>query len=135
MIGFSDSDYADHVNDKKSTFGYIFMMAEGAFSWKSVNKKLRASSTMEAEYVTYYETIFLSIWLRNFISALEVVHSISKPLKLFHDNSATVYFSRNTKSTSRSKHIDVNLYFFKEKVIKSSFQLSTCLQLVCWQTH
>ena len=37
VIGFSDSDYAGHVDDKKSTSGYIFMMAEGAFSWKSVN--------------------------------------------------------------------------------------------------
>ena len=32
VIGFSDSDYEGHVNDKKSTFGYIFMMAKGAFS-------------------------------------------------------------------------------------------------------
>ena len=29
VIGFSDSDYAGYVDDKKSTFGYIFMMAEG----------------------------------------------------------------------------------------------------------
>ena len=27
VVGFSDSDYADCVDDKKSTSGYIFMMA------------------------------------------------------------------------------------------------------------
>ena len=90
---------------------------------------------MEVEYVAYYEAICHSIWLRNFIPTLEVVHSISRPLKLFHDNSAIVYFSRNTRSTSRSKHIDVNLYFVEEKVTESSSQLSTCLQLAYWQTH
>ena len=36
VVGFSDSNYAGYVVDKKSTSGYIFMMAKGAVSWKSV---------------------------------------------------------------------------------------------------
>ena len=35
-VGFSDSDYLGCMDDKKSTSGYIFMMAVGAVSWKSV---------------------------------------------------------------------------------------------------
>ena len=31
VVGCSDSDYAGYVDDKKSTSGYIFMMA----AWKS----------------------------------------------------------------------------------------------------
>ena len=119
VAGFSDSDYADCVDDKKSTFGYIFMMAEGAVVWKSVKQALTASSTIEAEFVACYEATCYVIWLQNFISALEVVYSISRPLKLFCDNSAAVSFSRNIRSTSRSKHIDVKLFFIKEKVANS----------------
>ena len=37
VVGFSDSDDACCVDDKKSTSCYIFMMDEGAVSWKSVN--------------------------------------------------------------------------------------------------
>ena len=48
-----------------------------------------------------------------------VVDSISRPLKLFYDNSTVVAFSKNTKSTSRSKHINVKFYFVKEKVTES----------------
>ena len=51
MVGFSDFDYAGYVDDKKSTSGYIFMMAEGAVSWKSVKQTFTTSSTMEVEYV------------------------------------------------------------------------------------
>ena len=29
VFGFSDFDYAAYVDDKKSTFGYIFMIVEG----------------------------------------------------------------------------------------------------------
>ena len=58
-----------------------------------------------------YEATCHVIWLWNFISTLEVVHSISRPLKLFCDNFAAVSLSRNTRSTSRSKHIDVKFLF------------------------
>ena len=93
-------------------------MAGGVVSWKSVKQTLKTSSTMEAEYVTCYKACCHVIWMRNFISALGVVDSISRPLKLFCDNSAVVVFSKNTRSTSRSKHIDVKFYFVKEKVTK-----------------
>ena len=74
---------------------------------------------MKAEYVTCYEACCHAMWMRNFISALGVVDSISRPLKLFCDNSIVVAFSKNTRSISRSKHIDVKFYFVKEKVAKS----------------
>ncbi|RVW34940.1 Retrovirus-related Pol polyprotein from transposon TNT 1-94 [Vitis vinifera] len=86
VVGFCDADFAGCIDDKKSTTCYIFMMAGGAVSWKSVKQTLTASSTMEAEYVACYET---------------------------------VAFSKNTRSISRSKHIDVKFYFVKEKVAES----------------
>ena len=104
MVGFSDSNYAGCVDDKKSTSGYIFMMVEGVVSWKSVKQTLTVSSTMEAEYVACYEATCHVIWLWNFVSTLEVVHSISRTLKLFYNNSTVVSFSRNTRSTSSSKY-------------------------------
>ena len=119
VVGFSDSDYEGCIDDKKSTSSYIFMIAEGAILRKSVKQTLTTSSTMESEYVVRYEATCHVIWLRNFISALEVVHSIYRPLKLFCDNSAVVSFSRNTRSTSGSKHIDVKFFFLKEKVAES----------------
>ena len=35
VIGYSDSDYADCIDTRKSTFGYLFLLAGGAISWKS----------------------------------------------------------------------------------------------------
>ena len=48
VVGFSDSDYTNYVDDKKYTSGYIFMMTEGDASWKSVKQTLIVSSTIEA---------------------------------------------------------------------------------------
>ena len=142
MDGFSDFDYAGCMNDKKSTSGYIFMMAEGAVLWKSVKYTLIVSSTMEAEYVARYEATCHAIWLPNFISAFEIVHSIYRPLKLLYDNSVAVSFSRNNRSTSRSKHIDVkkvaeSLISFEHTSTTSMFAdpLTKSLPICVFQEH
>ena len=67
IVGFSDVYYAGCVDDKKSTSSYIYMMAGGAVSWKSVKQTLTSSSTMEAEYMACYEATCQAIWLQNFI--------------------------------------------------------------------
>ena len=94
IIGYSDSDYADYKDTRKSTSGYIFMLSNGLISWKSHKQSLIASSTMEAEYVACYEATCHAIWLRNFVSGLHVIDSIMRPLRIYCDNSATVRFSK-----------------------------------------
>ena len=53
--GYSDADFAEDANDRKSTSGYIFTLAKGAISWKSSKQSVPASSTMYAEFVACYE--------------------------------------------------------------------------------
>ncbi|XP_035548725.1 secreted RxLR effector protein 161-like [Juglans regia] len=48
VVGFSDSDFAGCVDTRNSTFGYIFLLAERAISWKSTEQSIVATSTMEA---------------------------------------------------------------------------------------
>ena len=55
VIGYSDSDYAGCVDTRKSTFGYLFLLAEGAISWKSAKQSVIAASTIEAEFVACFD--------------------------------------------------------------------------------
>ena len=77
VVGYSDSDFGGCSNDRKSTLGYIFMLASGAISWKSVKQSLTAFSTMYVEFVACYNASSQAIWLRNLILELQVVDSIS----------------------------------------------------------
>ena len=54
VFGYSDSDFRGCSDDHKSTSGYIFMLVDGAISWKRVKHSLIASSTMYAEFVACY---------------------------------------------------------------------------------
>ena len=47
LVGYSDADFAGCVDSRKSTSGYIFIMAGGTVSWRSVKQTLIATSTME----------------------------------------------------------------------------------------
>ena len=79
VIGYSDSDFAGCVDSHKSTSGYIFMMADGAISWRSAKQTLTSTSTMEAEFVSCFEATSHGVWIKSFISGLRIIDSISKP--------------------------------------------------------
>ena len=51
MHGYSDADWAGDADDRKSTSGYLFLIAAGPVSWKSRKQSTVALSTAEAEYV------------------------------------------------------------------------------------
>ncbi|WJZ91274.1 hypothetical protein VitviT2T_010362 [Vitis vinifera] len=122
IVGYSDSDFAGCLDNRRSTSGYIFMLAGGAVSWKSVKQTLVASSTMEAEFIACYEASNHGIWLRNFVTQLRIVDGIEKPLRINCNNKAAELYSKNNRSSSKSKHIDIKFLVVKERV--QSLQVS-----------
>ena len=118
VIGYSDSDFAGCVDTRKSTFSYLFLLAGGAISWKSAKQSVIAASTMEAEFVACFEATVHGLWLRNFISRLWIVNSIAKPLKIYCDNSTTVFFSKNNKYSKGAKHMEIRYLAIKKEIQK-----------------
>jgi hypothetical protein len=62
---------------------------------------------MEAKFVTYFEATVHGLWLRNFISGFGIVDSISKPLRIYCDNFAVVFFSKKDKYSKGAKHMEL----------------------------
>ncbi|XP_070040671.1 secreted RxLR effector protein 161-like [Nicotiana tomentosiformis] len=81
VVGYSDSDFTGCIDTRKSTFGYLFQLAEGAISWKRFG----------------------------------VVDTITKPLKIYCDNSAV---SRNNKYSKGAKYMELKYFTVKEEVQK-----------------
>ncbi|KAK9932492.1 hypothetical protein M0R45_019728 [Rubus argutus] len=123
VFGYTDSDYRGCIDDLKSTSGYIFVLAGGAVSWRSVKQSLTATSTMQAEYIAIHEATGQALWLRNFISELKVVDSIEKPLKLYCDNAAAIFFAKNNKRSTASRNIDVKYFAVRESVKNDEIEI------------
>ncbi|XP_057755682.1 secreted RxLR effector protein 161-like [Arachis stenosperma] len=97
IVGYSDSDLA-------------------GLSWKSAKQSLVATSTMEAEFIACFEATSQGVWLKNFIFGLKIMDCISRPLRIYCDNSAAIFMAKNNKSSSRSKHIDIKYLAIKDQV-------------------
>ena len=116
VVGYSDSDFADCVDSRKSTSWYIYILVGGAISWRSVKQTLNATSTMEIEFISYVEATSHGVWPKSFISELRIMDSISRPLSIYCDNSTVVFMAKNNKSGSRSKQIDIKYLVIRERV-------------------
>ncbi|XP_075096199.1 secreted RxLR effector protein 161-like [Nicotiana tabacum] len=123
VVGYLNLDFAGCIDTRKSTFGYLFQLAEGAISWKSVKQSVIATSTMEAEFAACFEATIHALWLQNFILGLGVVDTITKPLKIYCDNSAAVFFSKNDKYSKGAKHMELKYFTVKEEVQKQRMSL------------
>ena len=92
------------------------MLTGGAISWRNAKQTLVATSTMEAKFVSCFEASSQGIWLKSFISRLWIVDSKSKPLRVYCDNYAAMFFTKNNKGGSRSTHINIKYLALKERV-------------------
>jgi hypothetical protein len=111
LIGYSDSDYAGDIEDRKSTGGYVFML-DGAISWMSKKQSSVAQSTMEAEYYALAEAVKEAIWLRNL--SKEMDYEQEEATLIYEDNQGTIKFTSNSIEPGRTKHIDVRYHFVRD---------------------
>jgi len=51
LIGFTDSDYATSLDDRKSNSAYVFKYNNFTISWNSAKQKTVSLSSTEAEYI------------------------------------------------------------------------------------
>ncbi|CAH9103289.1 unnamed protein product [Cuscuta europaea] len=116
VVGYCDSDFAKCKDDRKSTSGYIFLLSGGPISWKSHKQRLTTTSTMMAEYVTVYNVTCHGMLLRNLIKGFKVVNFVSRPLRIYCDNSAAVSFSNNNSSSGAGLFLDTKYLFVRESV-------------------
>ena len=63
IMGYSDSNFVGCLDSRRTTLGYVSLLTKGAMSWKSVKQSLITTSTMEADFITCYETLNQGIWL------------------------------------------------------------------------
>lgn len=122
ITGYYNSNFVESQDSKRSTLGYIYMLAGGVVSLLSAKKTLTVSSIMAVEFIACYEASNHGILLRNIVIRLQIVEVIERPLKLYCDNKSVVLYSNNNRSPTNLKHIDIKFLVVKERV--QSGQLS-----------
>ncbi|KAK2452968.1 putative mitochondrial protein [Trifolium repens] len=124
LIGWSDSDYAGDLDDRKSTTGYLYMLGSGAISWSSKKQPIVTLSTTEAEFVAAASCACQGIWLRNVLDFLK--QKQQGCTIIYCDNSSSIKLSKNPVMHGRCKHINVRFHFLRNLTKDGVIELVHC---------
>ena len=62
LVGYSDSNWAEDTDDRRSTSGYIFILSGGAIAWATQKQCTVALSSTEPEYIALTECVKHAQW-------------------------------------------------------------------------
>ena len=125
IVGFSDSDWAGNLDDRKSISGNLFVYGGGAISWLSKKQPVIALSTSEAEYIALSYAVQEAIWLKLLLASFGVI--VDKPIIIKEDNQGAIAIAKDPVKHTRAKHIDIRFHFLRDVVKRGDVQLEYCM--------
>ncbi|GFS39053.1 hypothetical protein Acr_00g0060930 [Actinidia rufa] len=111
---FTDADYAGSKSDRRSTSGFCTFHGSHLISWKSKKQAVVSRTSAEAEYRAMAQGTSEILWLRSLLT--ELGFSMIDSSYLFCDNKSAIMLSSDSVLHERTKHIEVDIHFIREKV-------------------
>lgn len=108
------------MDDRRSTSGYCIFFGSNLVSWCSKKQTLVARSTAEAEYRSMAHATSELLWIQSILHELKIL--FSKPC-LYSDNLSAIALSHNPVLHSRTKHLELDIHFVREKVVSNALQV------------
>ncbi|KAL8106163.1 hypothetical protein AgCh_029826 [Apium graveolens] len=121
LTGYTDSDLAGNLVDRKSKGGMAFYLNESLITWVSQKQRCVALSSFEVEFMTATVAACQAIWLKNLLSM--ITGERIGPVVLYVDNKSAIDLAKNPVFHGRSKHIDIRYHFIRECVEKGEIIL------------
>jgi hypothetical protein len=114
LTAYSDADWENCVDERKSTSGGAFFLGDSLVAWLSKNKSSISLSTTEAEYIVAATCCTQVLWMIQTLADLEVKYVA--PIPIHCDNTSAISVSKNPVLHSKTKHIPIKYHFLREKV-------------------
>ncbi|KAK6130243.1 hypothetical protein DH2020_036053 [Rehmannia glutinosa] len=120
LKGYSDSDYAGNIDDRKSTSGSCQFLSDCLVSWFSKKQNCVSLSTTARIYfrrLLLYSTFWMKQTLADYKCSFENV-------PIFCDNISAINIAQNPVHHNRTKHIEIRHHFLRDCVSKRKIEIS-----------
>ena len=92
----------------------ILFVGKNLVTWRSKKQTVVARSSAEAEFRSIANGLCEVLWIQRVLKELE--KEISMPIRLYCDNKAAISIAHNPVQHDRTKHIEIDRHFIKEKL-------------------
>ncbi|CAM8918414.1 unnamed protein product [Rhodiola kirilowii] len=118
LSAYSDADWAGCPESRRSQSGYLLYIGSNLVSWCSKKQPTVARSSAESEYRALAHACAETTWIALLLSELGA--NIQYPILLYCDNLSATYMASNPVFHARTKHIELDYHFVREKVALGS---------------
>jgi hypothetical protein len=122
LNAFRDSDWVGNPDDRRSTFGFVVFLGDCLISWSAKKQPAVSRSITEAEYRTLSIITTKLFWLCMLLCELRI--PLPRAPIVWCDNISALALASNPVYHARTKHIEVDYHFVREKVLNKDIAIS-----------
>lgn len=109
-----DADWAGELARRRSTSGFLIFLCGGPVAWGSKLMQIIATSSMQAEFQSYYYCITTLLYMKHLFEELGIEYKRKVPL--FTDAQAAQRAALNPEAHQRTKHFEVKYWWVRSFV-------------------
>ncbi|XP_019167328.1 PREDICTED: uncharacterized protein LOC109163064 [Ipomoea nil] len=122
LHAFLDFDQAGCSIEKKSTSGFAVFVGFNLVSWVCRKQRTVARLFTEAEYKAIVDVIAEVTWIVSLLR--EIGFPPISPPRLWCDNLDATYLCANLVFHARTKHVEIDFHFVRDKVASGELQVN-----------
>ncbi|XP_071727443.1 secreted RxLR effector protein 161-like [Rutidosis leptorrhynchoides] len=111
---YTDASWAGEKGDRRSTSGFFTLVGGNLVAWRSKKQKVVSLSSAESEFRGVAKGVAEALWIKKLLT--ETGFPPKESIQIMCDNEAAIAISENPVQHDRTKHVEMDRHFIREKL-------------------